>query len=207
MKKLLLLSILILSLTNSLGQSLKRNIGESAEKFAERTLTSKNSKITEKVIETKWNSETLIFAFVAVEEIQKNGTEQYLETNVEGYIFIPISENLYHKVLIDSYGEEGAVAEIESVFFSNTDKDKALELVVLCKWNQDRHASPISGNLYQVYFYDDLDLKKTSEVLTKINLEKKFPGEFDGTNDAGEKSKAKYTNAVKIKQRLKQLGF
>jgi hypothetical protein len=205
MKKLLLLSIVFLNLTDSFCQSLKRNIGESAEKFVERTMTNDNSKITGKVIETKWNSETVIFAFIAVEEIQKNVTEQNVETNVEGNVFIPISENLYRKILIDSYVEEGAVAEIESVFFSNTDKDKQKELIVLCKWNQDRHAYPISGNLYQVYFYDDL--KKTPKVLTKINLDNKFPLEFDGTDDAGKISKAKYTNAEKIKQKLKQLGF
>jgi hypothetical protein len=205
MKKLLLLSIVFLNLTDSFCQSLKRNIGESAEKFVERTMTNDNSKITGKVIETKWNSETVIFAFIAVEEIQKNGTEHNVETNVEGNVFIPISENLYRKILIDSYVEEGAVAEIESVFFSNTDKDKQKELIVLCKWNQDRHAYPISGNLYQVYFYDDL--KKTPKVLTKINLDNKFPLEFDGTDDAGKISKAKYTNAEKIKQKLKQLGF
>ena len=205
MKKLLLLSIVFLNLTDSFCQSLKRNIGESAEKFVERTMTNDNSKITGKVIETKWNSETVIFAFIAVEEIQKNGTEHNVETNVEGNVFIPISENLYRKILIDSYVEEGAVAEIESVFFSNTDNDKQKELIVLCKWNQDRHAYPISGNLYQVYFYDDL--KKTPKVLTKINLDNKFPLEFDGTDDAGKISKAKYTNAEKIKQKLKQLGF
>ena len=205
MKKLLLLSIVFLNLTDSFCQSLKRNIGESAEKFVERTMTNDNSKITGKVIETKWNSETVIFAFIAVEEIQKNGTEHNVETNVEGNVFIPISENLYRKILIDSYVEEGAVAEIESVFFSNTDNDKQKELIVLCKWNQDRHAYPISGNLYQVYFYDDL--KKTPKVLTKINLDNKFPLEFDGTDDAGKISKAKYTNAEKIKQKLNQLGF
>ena len=205
MKKLLLLSIVFLNLTDSFCQSLKRNIGESAEKFVERTMTNDNSKITGKVIETKWNSETVIFAFIAVEEIQKNVTEQNVETNVEGNVFIPISENLYRKILIDSYVEEGAVAEIESVFFSNTDKDKQKELIVLCKWNQDKHAYPISGNLYQVYFYDDF--KKTPKVLTKINLDNKFPLEFDGTDDAGKISKAKYTNAEKIKQKLKQLGF
>jgi hypothetical protein len=60
-------------------------------------------------------------------------------------------------------------------------------------------------NIYTRIFYDDL--KKTPEVLTKINLENKFPLEFDGTNDAGKKSKAKYINAAKIKQKLKQLGF
>lgn len=199
------MSIVFLNLTDSFCQSLNRNIGESAEKFVERTMTTDNSKITGKVIETKWNSETVIFAFIAVEEIQKNVTEQNVETNVEGNVFIPISENLYRKILIDSYVEEGAVAEIESVFFSNVDKDKQKELIVLCKWNQDRHAYPISGNLYQVYFYDELI--KTPKVLIKINLDNKFPLEFDGTDDAGKISKAKYTNAEKIKQKLKQLGF
>ena len=208
MKKLLLLVILILNLTNSFGQSLKRNIGESAEKFAERILTTKNSIITGKVIETKWNSETAIFAFVAVEEIQKNESEQYVEINVEGYVFIPISENLYRKVLIDSYGEEGAVAEIESVFFSNADKDNQKELIILCSWDQNRHAEPISGKLLQVWVYDNVVLNKIPEKLKSLNdLERLFAGEFDGTNDAGETSKAKYTNAAKIKQRLKQLGF
>ncbi len=208
MKKLLLLVILILTVTNSFCQSLKRNNGESAEEFVTRAMTNDNSKITGKVIETKWNSETVIFAFIAVEKIQKNATDQYVETNVEGYVFFPISENLYSKVLIDSYDEEGAVAEIESVFFSNADRDNQKELIVLCSWDQNRHAAPISGKLYQVWVYDNVILNKIPEKLKSLNdLERLFTSEFDGTNDAGETSKAKYTNATKIKQRLKQLGF
>lgn len=208
MKKLLLLAILIFNLTNSFCQSLKRNVGETAEEFVARTMTNDNSKITGKVIETKWNSETVIFAFIAVEEIQKNAKEQFVETNVEGYVLVSINENLYRKVLIDSYGEEGAVAEIETVFLSNADKDKQKELIVLCSWDQNRHAAPISGKLYQVWVYDNLILNKIPDKLKSLNdLERLFAGEFDGTNDAGEKSKAKYTNAAKIKQRLKQLGF
>jgi hypothetical protein len=208
MKKRLLLPILIVSLTNSFSQSWKRNIGESAEQFANRILTSKNSIITGKVIETKWNLETVIFAFVAVEEIEKNGSAHHVETKVEGYVFIPISENIYRKVLIDSFLEEGADAEVESVFFSNADKDKQNELIVLCSWDQNRHAAPISGKLYQVGVYDNVVQNNIPEKLNYLNdFEKIFTVEFDGTNDAGETTKAKYTNAAKIKQKLKELGF
>lgn len=208
MKKRLLFPILIVSLTNSFSQSWKRNIGESAEQFANRILTSKNSIITGKVIETKWNLETVIFAFVSVEEIEKNGSAQHLETTVDGYVFIPISENLYRKVLIDYFLEEGAVAEVESVFFSNADKDKQNELIVLCSWDQNRHAAPISGKLYQVWVYDNVVQNNIPEKLKYLNdFEKIFTAEFDGTNDAGETTKAKYTYAAKIKQKLKELGF
>ena len=206
MKKLLLLAILILNLTNSFSQSLKRNIGESVEQFVERTITTKKSKITGKVIESKWNSEIVIFAFITIEKNQKKATEQYLETNVEGYVFIPISKNVYQKVLIDSYGEDGAVAEVESVFFSNADQDKQSELLIMCTWDQSRHYN-ISGKFYHTYIYDNVDMKTIPEKLKPLNNFDKIFEEFDGKNDSSETSKAKYINAAKVKRKLKEMGF
>ena len=198
--------ILILSLTNSFGQSLKRNIGESAEKFVERTMTTEKSKIPGKVIETKWNSETVIFAFIAVEVVLKNTKEKITTTNVNGYLFVPTGGNFYHKIFIDSYENEGAVAEVESVFFSNADKDKQSELLIMCTWDQSRHYN-ISGKFYHTSVYDNIDLKNMPEKLKRLNKFEKIFEEFDGTNDSGETSIAKYTNAVKVKRKLKELGF
>ena len=84
MKKLLLIGILLLNITHSFCQYLKRNNGESVEEFVRRTIPNSNSKINGKVIETEWNSKTLIIAFIAVVEIQKSGDNQFEETNIKG---------------------------------------------------------------------------------------------------------------------------
>jgi len=207
MKQLLLFTIWLSIAGQSFGQSFKRKLNESAFDFVERTMSSDQATVTGKVLETKWNSQTVIIAFLSTEEIVVQSENQHSITNLEGYVLFQTSDDEYKKVYIDSYEEEGAVAEIASVFFSNADEDEEKELIVLCSWDQNMHAAPISGFFYQTNFYDQQNIEHLNDQLIKLDLDKHFPFEFDGTNDEGTRSKATYTNATKIKQRLTELGY
>ena len=207
MKKIISFLIFIIINQSSFSQQFTRLKDESTENFIERVKPKKNYEISGKIVETKkWNTnENLIFAFYLVKTINNSNKEAFEETFLEGYIFEQISENEYKRIFIDSYGQEGADAEIETIFFSNADKDKSKELIILCSWNQSRHYG-ISGSLYQVYVYDEIGVK--SKELKKIDkFEKIFGTEFNGTDDSGEKHKAKYMNAKQIKEKLKNLGY
>lgn len=191
------------------AQSYQRNIGETKELFVERLKPIQNSEIQGEVLEVnQWNSLVKpVFAFyeyseTGIENGKKNGLNY---TYVDGYIFAPVANNRYAKIFIDTYAEEGATAYIESVFFANADKDLDKELGVLVSWDQSRHYG-MSGKLYQVYFYDYPKLISKNIKLKPIEI-KKFKMEFDGTNDAGEKSGAIFNTTSKIKAELKRLGF
>ena len=191
------------------AQTYQRNSGETKELFAERLKPIRNSEIQGEVLEvSRWNSLVKpVFAFYdysepGIENGKKNG---FNYTYVDGYIFVPVANSRYAKIFIDTYAEEGATAEIESVFFANADKDLDKELGVLVSWDQSRHYG-MSGKLYQVYFYDYPKFISKNIKLKPIEM-KKFKMEFDGTNDTGEKSGAIFNTTSKIKAELKRLGF
>lgn len=209
MKKLQALLFLLTLATASYGQIFKRAAGESKEDFAARCKPADTAEITGNVLETKlWDgNRNMIFAFYMVTRTEHNGTKSWTEPYVEGYVFVPRADGAYQRVFIDRYGQEGADAEIRSVFFANADKDAQKELVILCAWDQSRHYG-ISGALYQAYIYDDIKEGNKTEALHALTgFEKIFDMEFDGTNDAGEASKAHFTTAGDIRKKLKQLGY
>lgn len=192
---------------NLYGQNFKRQVNESVEQFTLRCKPSLNEELCSDVIETDlWNSKNkMIIAFYSVIESQKS-REKDIEYFVSGYIFIPIGNEIYTRISIDQYVQEGGDAKIESVFFANADKDQKNEMIILCSWEQN-HYSISSGKLYQAYFYDDIDFTKLPEHLILIeNLKQEFKMEFDGVNADGEFT-AKYKSEIEIKNRLKQLGY
>lgn len=177
------------------AQLYEKKVGESADHFAQRCSENINWELKTTIETESWNNTNEpIFAF-------------YLdkETNfLMGYAFIKISGNSYNRIFIDNVGPEGDEATIDELFLWNVDNDSEDELVILYSWSQNNHAPPISGYLYQVQLYQSFSLDNLKE-LNKIDSEKYFPNEFDGTNDSGEVTKAKYTNSKKIIKRLKQI--
>lgn len=192
MKSVLLLYFFSLT---TFAQLYEKKVGESAEDFAQRCSENINWELKTTVETESWNNaKEPIFAF-------------YLdkETNfLLGYVFIKISGNSYNRILIDNVGPEGDEATINELFLWNLDNDSEDELVILYSWSQNNHAPPISGYLYQVQLYQNFSVDNLKE-LNKIDSEKYFPNEFNGTNDSGEVIIAKYTNSKKIIKRLKQI--
>ncbi|WP_027385023.1 hypothetical protein [Epilithonimonas caeni] len=206
-------SLYVLFLICSTGylsaQTFQRNVGESKEDFVKRIKPVQNAEIQGEVLEVKqWNS--LANPIFAAYEYSEKGLEKGRPNGlnysyVDSYLLIALGNKRYKKIFIDSYPEEGATAYVESVFFANADRDPEKELGILCSWDQSMHYG-ISGKIYQVYFYD---YPKTTDKISKLKpLQiKGFEMEFDGTNDTGRRSVAKFDTAAKIKAELKRLGF
>lgn len=185
------------------GQNIKRLENETLQNFAERMKPIPNSEISGEILEVKsWNQhKNVIFVFYLLTYDHK----ELVETFLDGYIFVPIGNNAYRKIFIDRYSQEGADAEVLSVFFANADKDGNKELGIICSWNQSGHHG-ISGSLYQTYFYDEISGKQKS-LKPITTFEKNFPIEFDGSNDSDEESVAKFKTAEQVKKQLKKLGY
>jgi len=194
---------------NVSAQTFQRNVGETKENFIKRIKPVQNAEIQGEVLEVKqWNNlANTMFAFYEYTEegIEKGKPNGLKYSYVDGYLLIPSENSRYKKIFIDTYSEEGATAYVESVFFANVDRDSDKELGILCSWDQSMHYG-ISGKIYQVYFYD---FPKAADEISKLKpiQVKGFDFEFDGTNDAGERSVAKFNTTAKIKAELKRLGF
>jgi hypothetical protein len=196
---LVLFSLFIVQLQ---AQTFKRKPSETATDFAVRNRPDPDYGLSGKVIETKlWDGKTAVILAFYYTDKQDEGTW------VEGHIFIPSGPDTYKMIFIDGYNPEGSPCSIESVFFANADKDADKELVILCRWTQG-NPHGIMGQFYQVYFYDKIDFKNPPNQPAQLkHLEKAFPFEYDGKNDVGEVSKAKYKTADAIRKKLKELGY
>lgn len=121
-------------------------------------------------------------------------------------LLIPIDHNRFHHITIDTFQMSGGVPEVLAVFTANANKDKLLELIVLCGWHISSY--DFSGYLYETFIYKGFDLHKPPQKLSTIKALSPplIPREAEA-NRQGERLRAKYNTEAKIRRRLKQLGY
>ncbi len=177
------------------AQEFEKKIDETVSDFGIRCSPDRNWEFESAVETDHWNNtDNPIFAFYSDKETK----------SLNGYAFVKRSGNLYTRLLIDQIKPERTQARVKDLFLWNVDDDPQDELVILYSWNQNNLAPRLSGNLYQVRLYQDFSSDNLN-ALDKIDSFKYFPGEFEGTNDSGERVRAKYTNSKKIIKRLRRL--
>ena len=187
----------------SYAQEVRRLEKETLEDFAKRN-GPPQAELTHKVIETEaWGKQKTVIAFYIVQIKLKDGSPA---TQVDGYLFMHKSTDTYEKILIENFEEEGDTPRIEAVFFTNADKDKAQELIVICSWLQ-RHYD-VSGTLYRTYVFDDLRSNTYPAKLTFLEgVSERVSGDCDCEWRDGRKKISKYKTAASVKAGLKKLGF
>jgi hypothetical protein len=203
--------MLLLSLTIvSNGQTFIRQSGEGPDEFAKRIF--KVEKLAHPIIETnEWDAnKKVIICFVELESVYGSG--------VLGYTLTPLDEHTYQQTFIDSFNVSGGIGSvsIESVFFANTDNDKAREIIITTKseLHLPRYSdNNIQGNFYDNYFYDNYNLTFPPFALTKfVKLNNKF-SDFEGItydNETGKvkkREKSKYKDPKAVRLKLKEMGF
>jgi hypothetical protein len=198
----LLLFTFFLWVPVSSGEEVKRLENETLENFARRN-GPPQSELAHGVVETEaWGHQKTVIAFYAIEVKDKYGTHG----QVDGYLFLPLSPNTYHKILIENFEPEGGDPKIEAAFFANADKDAAKELIVICSWPQEHY--DFSGRLYGTFVFDDL---RPGTNPTKLNflegVSEKVSGSCDCTYRDGKRKTSKYKTATSVKIGLKKLGF
>ncbi len=162
----------------SYGQSLTRHDNETAEMFVNR-LKPDSSEFAHAVLETKSLNinKNIIVAFYEKTIYEVRQMPTYIDHDdyeiIIGYLYVPIGNNNYRKVLIDTISSDGGDPEIISVFFANADKDSIKELVVLCRYPQVHY--DYGGDFYETFVYDNPT--DTTERLTYLKeLSEKFFG-------------------------------
>jgi hypothetical protein len=206
MKTFIITFALIMSVFISKGQDLKRLPNETAIQLAER-LKPENSKITHQVIETIWNSKSVIFAFYNQNfKLPKDrDPEQQDYLRIIGTIFLKQGNSGYKRIIIDTLDTEGGNPSIESFFFANADKDSLKELVIIASWEQ-RHYD-VNGTLYDSTVYDNITGSTGDKLTLKTEISKRIDGGCDCVWQDGRKKTVKFKTAKSIKEELSRLGY
>jgi hypothetical protein len=163
--------------------------------------------ISDSIFAVNWNSQPCLIAFY--ERVyylpKKNDPSQDPYSLIIAEIFFDMGNGLYYKMQIDSFDEEGDIAQINALFFANADKEKDDELIILVSWVQ-RHYD-VSGMLYHTFIYKDLKEGNDHHIRLLKNISDKLSGGCDCSRGDGSSHKAKFTNITQIKKGLKRLGY
>lgn len=200
MKHILFFIVTTFTTLTVFGQALKRQDNETAEMFVRR-LKPDTTELAHPVIETAtWDTTArAIIAFYGYDDPKDINTGF---NKVFGHIYFPVEKNRYRGITFGPIGEDGGYPEIISVFFANADKDKAKELVVLCRYDQ-RHYD-YNGEFYETFIFDN---PSGETALTYFNkLSEKFLGCECGWRD-GRTETAKYKTAGAVKAGLLKMGY
>lgn len=208
MKYYIEILILLLWTNVSFGQIelVPRKAQETAEQFAER-LKPENATLAHKVIETKWNGNSVIISFydITYKLPVENDPDQQAYHKIEGFIFSQLGKNTYSKVNFGIIDTEGGNPTIETVFFANADNDKAKELIIIASWKQIHY--DFNGTLYGTYVFDNETTEKTLDLKFLEEISKKLEGGCECSYREGTSKKAKFKNATEVKKELLKLGY
>ena len=177
------------------AESLSAHSEETAQQFTERvapsgpyapvsataahatTITYGKPKLDGTPIATEWNSERVIVAFyryTVTLSYADAPNDPSTNDQLDGYVYAPDKIGAgYQRIYIGTFEPDGGNPHIDSVFFSNADKDTQTELVVLVSWPQIH--PPYYGAFYTVAIYDNLSslnqgkLTHLSEASKKVN--------------------------------------
>ncbi len=122
-----------------------------------------------------------------------------------GYAYLPLNQQLYRRVLLDTFSFFGVAPQIKAVFFANADKDTAKEMVVLCSVPVKNKA--MEGTVYITTIFDDEKPGIPSSRLRRLSdISMRMTGGVEGTMN-GKPSKARYKTEMEIREGLKAEGF
>lgn len=101
--------------------------------------------------------------------------------------------------------EEGGAPVIDSITRVNADTDPGKELAVIVYWEQ-RHYD-VSGRLYAVMIYDDLDHAKDGALTDLQAVSDKLDSGCECDRREGRDTKARYKTGDDVKKALARMGF
>ena len=195
-----------------MGQTVKRIPREPALQFALRCrplYTELTEMLGAKLIETKeWTTDNAVIAFYT-QKIQPEEDAPVPAKDswrILAYAFMPMPNNNYKRVLIDTFFNEDKVPKISAVFFANADTaDKTNELVIVTTTEQKNPQG--TGNVYNTRIYDNTLTKTFPNRLRKLtDISARVDGGIDGVQN-GKPIKAKFKTEKDIRDELKKLGY
>lgn len=202
--RLLLIVVLLVNSTASFAQVLKY-ASESIASFATRIRPDSTElahpPLVTRLLDTTDNSIVAFYRKTVIEAKQRDTYIDHSQYDILiGKLFVPTENGNYQQILIDTLQPEGGDPEILAVFFANADKDKAKELLILCKYLQ-RHYE-VDGELYSTLVYDYSNQR--FRYLEKIS--NKFAGCDCGYRD-GRSTNARYKTVRAVRAALQRMGY
>jgi hypothetical protein len=187
------------------ADSITKTTQKSDSQFAARYLPNAASTVVHVASAHVWGFERpVIVAFyeypVTFSDNSKNYGDNPDDKEVLGIAFLPVNSAEYRKFEIQGYGPEGATAQINSVFFSNTDNQSDKKLFVMVSWHTN------AGVLYSTYAYEKPQLNSGSKSLVRLEkLSQTFGMECDYCPNSDQPNKpARYKTAADVKAELKR---
>ncbi len=188
------------------GQVVKRKARESALQFVVRArplYTEFPADMKTKVLETdEWGSSSILAFYTQKYYVQEDGAMTKDNFRTLAYLFVPTTNDMYKRILIDTFTNGGSQVNIGPAFFANADSDQVKELVIMATAHQKDNQS--SGTVYINRVYDNIALrplpvkvKRFDEKLTGIE------SGMEGIQD-GKPVKAKYKTKNEIIDALKK---
>ena len=199
MRHILFFIITIFTVHVSSCQTLKRQNDETVEGFINR-LKPDTTALAHPIIETTtWDtSAKAIIAFYGYDD-PKDSNMGF--NKIFGHLYLPKGQNTYRDLSFGPIEEDGGYPEIISVSFANADNDKAKELVVLCKYDQQHY--DYSGEFYEPFIFDNPSRQNRLIYFDKLS-EKFFGCECGWRNNKTEVAKYKTAKAGLAKMGYKQ---
>jgi hypothetical protein len=201
MTRLLFAIILLFAVSVCHAQTVERLQGEGIEAFITR-ITPEQTELAHHLVSTRnWgNDSNTIIALYGYDD----STDRNVGYNkIYGHAYVPEGKNIYRDVTFGPIEEDGGYPVVLSVFFANTDKDAAKELVILCKYRVSNY--DFGGELYKPFIFDD-PADDESKLVYFGELSAGLFG-MEGRWRDGKANKAKYKTAKEIKAKLKEMGY
>jgi hypothetical protein len=200
MRRGLIILLLIFSTSVLPAQTITRQNNETAEQFIKRIQTD-STVLAHPLIETNtWDSSSK--AIITLYGYDDPRDPNIGFNKIFGHLYFPTGQNKYRDILFGPIEEDGGYPEILSVFFTNADKDKAAELIVLCKHDQQHY--DYSGAFYSTLIFDNPGSNNQLTYFEKLS--NTFLGCECGFRD-GKNKVAKYKTAKDVRTKLKKMGF
>ena len=170
--------------------------------------TELTDELTSKIIEFKeWTTDKAILVFY----LQGYTRQEPDEPEVDGKrllacAFMPLGNNGYKRVLVDTFCVNDKIPQITSVFFANADtEDVKKELLIT--FATDIKDKQQNGKMYATRVYDNTGVKFFPSRLRKlVEINEKLVGGFDGIAN-GKTVKALYKDPKSITEQLVKMGY
>jgi hypothetical protein len=201
MKQLLVTLYLLFLVSAAYASSVNRLPEESAESFVKRN-GPPQTRLVHQVIETsKWDGKSKAIIAFYEQEFEESGQEYY---RIKSYIFIPETDKIYRKILVDIFEPEGGDPEIEAVFFANVGRAEQPKLIIICSWHQLHY--DFRGKLYATFVYAaPRPSTKVDKLKFEDNISKKLYGGCECQWRDGTRTTAKYKTADEVKAALRTI--
>jgi len=202
-KNCILIIILSLAVFSLSAQTYTRKTGERTEDFINRIKPDRKGLI-HTLIEDRWNNpeKEVIAAFWKANIPESDQTSDTNVSSILSKLYVPIGENHYQMITIDSIPGSPSDMSLISVFFYDRDIDGKRELVAI--YSNQYKCSQMTETIYSAKIYDDIDYANLPDELPVLEIIK---DDIHSDNDTIECTEPEFTRIEKLRHYMENVPF